>query len=129
MNFTQVKETCLYVHSLVKIRDFYHDKLGMPLISYKEGRHVFFRVGSSVLLCFIAKVTREEERLPPHFATGNQHVAFELPKREYETAMAKLEEKGIKIIHEERWPNGRHSFYFLDPEDNVLEIVEPGMWD
>ena len=129
MEYTQIKETCLYVESLEKIREFYSNVLSMPVISYKEGRHVFFRVGSSVLLCFIAEVTKAEKNLPPHFGNGNQHIAFEVPASTYQDAKATLTEKGVQITHEQEWPHSRYSFYFNDPEGNVLEIVVPGIWE
>lgn len=51
MNFLQIKETCIYCHDLDKAREFYHGKLGLPVISHITGKHIFFQVGGSVLLC------------------------------------------------------------------------------
>ena len=129
MILRQIKETCLYISDLEKAWHFYHDKLGLPLISRAEGRHIFFRVGTSVLLCFIPESTRKEQVLPPHFGGGNQHLAFEVNPEDYEHWKRKIEEAGIPIIHQEIWKDKLESFYFLDPEDNVLEIVQTGMWE
>ena len=52
MNFIKIKDTCLYIKDLERAREFYHEILELPLISYVEGKHIFFRAGSSVLLCF-----------------------------------------------------------------------------
>lgn len=129
MKISHIKENCLYVSDLDRTRDFYHYQLGMPLISFVDGRHVFFRVGSSVLLCFLPEVTKAEKTLPPHFAYGPQHLAFEVPWEDYEQWKEKLKQFNIKIIHEQHWKADRYSMYFHDPDGHVLEIVPPGIWE
>ena len=129
MEFTQIKETCLYVEDLDRTAAFYHGKLGLEIISKVEGRHVFFRAGTSVLLCFIAAATREETQLPPHYAEGKQHLAFEVLPEHYDREKSKVEESGILITHVQPWKDGFTSFYFEDPDGHVLEVVPAGMWD
>jgi catechol 2,3-dioxygenase-like lactoylglutathione lyase family enzyme len=129
MNIRQIKETCLYVSDLERTEYFYHQLLGFPQIGRVEGRHVFFRVGPSVLLCFIAEVTRADTQLPPHYGQGQLHVAFEVSPEEYEDCKERIMKKGIKIIHEQEWRKGIFSFYFRDFDGNLLEIVPGGMWD
>jgi catechol 2,3-dioxygenase-like lactoylglutathione lyase family enzyme len=128
MKITQIKETCLYIKDIPGARQFYHEVMGFPIISEVDGRHIFFRTGKSVLLCFIAEVTREDDTLPPHFAFGNQHLAFEVASGSYEQEKQNIRDKGIKIIHEQPWHDHYESFYFLDYEQNVLEIVPEGLW-
>lgn len=60
MNIKRIKETCLYVTDLDATTAFYAGKLGLPLLSKVPGRHVFFRAGETVLLCFIAGATQQE---------------------------------------------------------------------
>lgn len=129
MNFTQIKETCLYVDDLDKAQEFYQGKLGMPSISKVNGRHIFFRCGTSVLLCFNPEATREEKNLPPHFAKGKQHLAFEVSKADYEKTLNKVKEEGIWITHFQKWKGDLESFYFEDPFGHVLEIVPQGIWE
>ncbi len=128
MQIGQIKETCLYIHDLDQAYQFYHEIMKFPLISRVEGRHVFFRVGKSVLLCFISSATRNETQLPPHYAEGKQHIAFECNKVEYEEWKRHLIMHNVAIIAETEWPGGYESFYFHDPEGHVLEIVQEGMW-
>tara|TARA_Y100001936_G_C15811460_1_gene526874 strand:+ start:45 stop:434 length:390 start_codon:yes stop_codon:yes gene_type:complete len=128
MDFTQIKETCLYVSDLDQSYAFYHDKLGFPVISKVPNRHVFFRLGSSVLLCFLPEVTKVEKELPPHFAYGKQHIAFEVAKLKYEATKKKFLALGIQITHHQKWPGSFESFYFEDPDGHVLEVVPTGMW-
>ena len=128
MQFSQIKECCLYIKNLDQAEAFYHGKLGLPLISKVPGRHIFFRAGSSVLLCFIAEVTAKEKELPPHFASGQQHMAFSCPPDQYKAWKQLVASKGIEIVHEQEWPGEFLSFYFHDPEGHVLEVVQEGMW-
>ena len=129
MNISRIKETCIYVTDLERTKDFYAGKLGLPLISVVQGRHIFFRAGESVLLCFLAAVTQQEKELPPHGAQGSVHFAFEVTKEEYPAALQKIKEAGIEILHEHTWKERLHSFYFHDPDNNLVEILEEGLWD
>ncbi|GAB3178598.1 VOC family protein [Telluribacter humicola] len=129
MQFTQIKETCLYVSDLERSRAYYQDRLGLELISFVEGSHVFFRAGTSVLLCFLPEVSRAKQSPPPHYAAGKQHIAFEAPAEQYDTLLRAIQEQGIDVYHHEVWARGARSFYFDDPDGHVLEVVETGMWD
>lgn len=129
LSFTQIKETCLYVTDLARTRAFYEGKLGLECFSEVEGRHIFFRAGRSVLLCFIAEATKSDESLPPHFGYGQQHFAFECTQTDYDAWRQKLVDADIPIVQDVTWPRGGRSFYFHDPDMNVAEIVEEGIWD
>lgn len=129
MKFLKIKETCLYVHDLVGAKKFYEQVLELPLISYVENKHVFFKAGSSVLLLFNPDDSMLKKSPPPHYGEGNQHFAFEVNDGDYELAKQWIQSKGIVITEEVVWPSGKKSFYFDDPENNVLEIVpDAGIW-
>lgn len=129
LNFTQIKETGIYVKDLERTRHFYQDQLGLELIVLTKGRHVFFRAGTSVLLCFIAEATQQDTQLPPHYGTGNIHFAFETERNQYEAWKKKITTEGIAIEQETTWRDGLKSFYFRDPDGHLVEIVEPGIWE
>lgn len=130
MEFTRIKETCLYLHDLEKAKSFYHGTLGLPVINYVEGKHLFLRVGSSVLLCFNPSDSRQKTSPPAHYGGGKQHFAFEVSADDYARSKEEVRSKGIPITAEMTWQSGRESFYFEDPEGNVLEIVpDRGVWD
>jgi catechol-2,3-dioxygenase len=130
MNFLKIKETCLYVHDLELAKKFYEETLGLSAINYVPGKHLFLRAGSSVLLIFNPEDSKKKSSPPPHYASGNQHFAFEVRATEYQSAKDELKSKGIKIIDEVVWKSGKESFYFKDPEGNILEIVpDEGIWD
>ena len=129
MNICRIKETCLYVKDLEQTKSFYTTILELPVISSVPNRHVFFRAGESVLLCFIAEKTVQETILPPHGANGQIHFAFEVPQSGYNNAREKIAAHSIPILHNHVWPNGKHSFYFHDPDKHLVEIIEEGLWD
>jgi catechol 2,3-dioxygenase-like lactoylglutathione lyase family enzyme len=128
MKFARIKETCIYVNDLDATETFYHTQLGLPVISKVKGRHIFFRAGESVLLCFIADQTEKEAELPPHGARGSVHFAFEVSKDNYAETLESLQKMGITILHEHRWKGGLRSFYFHDPDGNLGEVIEEGLW-
>lgn len=129
MEFAKIKETCLYVTNLERSKTFYHGQLGLPIISEVAGRHLFLRAGSSVLLLFISEVSRQSTEVPPHFGSGNLHLAFECSKDDYFKWKQRIELSNITIEHEHNWGNGFLSFYFRDPDQHCLEVVMTGMWE
>lgn len=124
-----IKETCLYVSDLDRTTKFYHGLLGLPVKGRVDDRHVFFEVGNCMLLCFIAETSKQEQVLPPHFATGKQHMAFGISLDEYQDWKDKIEKLGIEITYEHHWRGEIYSFYFNDPDANVIEIVPNELWD
>lgn len=129
MNISSIKETCIYMEDLEAARRFYHNVLGLPVIGEVRGKHIFFRAGTSVLLCFNPQDSREKKSPPGHYASGKQHFAFEVPASDYESAKKEIASHDITITDEVTWHNGERSFYFEDPAGNVVEILpEGGIW-
>lgn len=130
MNILHIKESSLYVKDLQQTEDFYSGKLGLKVLGKVEGHHVFFKAGSSVLLCFIASSTNSGYmRIPPHGASGQIHFAFEVNSEDYEPAKEEISQKGILIIHEQEWKKNARSFYFRDPDGHLVEVAQKGIWD
>jgi catechol 2,3-dioxygenase-like lactoylglutathione lyase family enzyme len=123
-----VKEVCLYCHNLEQAESFYGEVLGFKLYGKVTNRHVFFQAGGIMLLIFNPTSTALDKKLPPHFANGVQHIAFEANIGEYDLWKSRLHAHGVKILIEQEWASGRHSFYFYDPHGHLVEIAEPGIW-
>ena len=128
LRINQIKETCLYVADLARTEQFYAETLNLPLIGKSPGRHVFFRAGASVLLCFNSAITANDEHLPPHDGVGRLHFAWEVPSEQYDAWKKFITEKEIVIEKEVLWRKSIKSFYFRDPDKHLLEIVTPGLW-
>lgn len=123
-----IHEAALYVDDLRAAEGFWR-RLGLELFGRAEGRHVFFRAGSDMLLLFDAAATREEGDVPAHGAEGPGHVAFDVPDRAaLDEWRRRLEEAGVEIEHEHDWPSGGRSIYFRDPSGNSLEFITRGSW-
>jgi len=129
MSFTKIKETCIYSKDLGAAKKFYEGTLGLPVISYVEAKHVFFRVGESVLLCFNPDDSRHKKSPPGHYAIGKTHFAFEVSPADYPVWEKKLDAAGVPITDRVVWTSGQESLYFEDPAGNVLEIVPKGVWE
>ena len=130
MNARKIKETCLYIRDLEKAKEYYNGLLNFPVISYLPGKHLFLRVGDSVLLCFNPEDSKSKISPPAHYASGKQHLAFEVSASVYEQTKEDLKAKGIAIVDTVVWDSSAESFYFEDPEGNVLEVVpDRGVWD
>jgi catechol 2,3-dioxygenase-like lactoylglutathione lyase family enzyme len=129
MEIKKIKEICLYVSDLANTKAFYHGKLRFDVIGEVQDRHVFFRAGESVLLCFISEASKQGGTLPPHYGSGQLHLAFEVTKQDYPDWKQKVKGLGIPIEQEYDWGNGYLSFYFRDPDQHLLEIIMEGMWE
>lgn len=129
MKLEGIKETCLYTTDLEEAKAFYHSLLGLEIVSYVPNRHLFLRVGYSVLLIFNPEDSQQKISPPPHYGKGPLHLAFEVAPQEYDDWKKKIKSLGIPIIDEVIWGSGQESFYFPDPAGHVLEIVPEGIWD
>lgn len=129
MKFKRIKETCIYIDDVVRTKAFYHGLLQLPVISAVENKFIFFRAGDSVLLCFVATESEKQTELPPHGARGRIHFAFEVERSAYDLTLDAMHKKNIPILHEQVWQHGIRSFYFHDPDENVVEVLEEGLWE
>jgi catechol 2,3-dioxygenase-like lactoylglutathione lyase family enzyme len=127
LEISGILETVLYVTDIDRAERFYTDVIGLSRIGKQAGRHVFFRVGSGVLLLFQAAATRQTKSVPPHGADGEIHVCFTVPAAEYAAWKERVATRGIAVEQETVWPRGR-SFYFRDPDGNLLELADADIW-
>ncbi len=124
---TGVLETCLYFTDEQRTERFYAAILGMRLLDREPGRSLFFRAGRSVFLLFRASASLRGATLPPHGASGAVHTCFEVAPEQYEPWKEHLSSHGVAVVQEARWERGL-SFYFHDPDQNLLEIANIDIW-
>ena len=73
----QLFEAALYTNDLAAAERFYHDTLGLEIVSRMDDRGLAFRCGATVLLVFDRARTRVPDAgVPTHGATGEGHIAF-----------------------------------------------------
>jgi catechol 2,3-dioxygenase-like lactoylglutathione lyase family enzyme len=128
-----ILETAIYARDLAAAKAFYGGMLGLPVIAEVEGRHVFFRVGTGVLLIFDPAATAVPSTnpalpVPVHGAWGAGHVCFAASREEIALWRERLARAGVEIEAEFDWPNGARSIYVRDPAGNSIEFAEPRLW-
>jgi catechol 2,3-dioxygenase-like lactoylglutathione lyase family enzyme len=121
-------EAAVYVDDLDRAEAFYRDLFRLDVIGREAGRHVFFRVGDSVLLLFRAEETLKGKTLPAHGAKGPGHIALGIAREAVEDWRRRLQQHGVAVEKEVTWPRGGWSLYFRDPAGNSVELVTPGCW-
>lgn len=124
----QLIECGAYVDDLVRAETFYREVLGLEMIAKMADRHVFFKVGNSVLLLFLADATLKGDVLPSHGTRGPGHFALGIPTDSLDEWRARLLSHGVAIEHETTWPRGGRSLYFRDPAGNSVELITRGIW-
>lgn len=124
-----ILETCLYVDDLDAATRFYAHVMGLELISRRDDRHLFLRLGESMLLLFLPEASSEAtSELPTHGTQGAGHIAFHVPPQRLDDWRRRLEECQVPIEQVVDWPNGARSLYFRDPAGNSLELASRGLW-
>lgn len=130
----RVLETALYCDDLARARGFYVDVLGARVL-LDTARLVALDVGgASVLLLFQRGATREPLPtpggvVPPHGASGAQHLAFAIDASELDAWRTRLVASAVPIESEVTWPRGGTSLYVRDPDGHSVELVTPGLWE
>lgn len=127
-------ECALYAADLDAAEAFYGGVIGLAVITRQPGRHVFFRVGASVLLVFDPAATRRPPDpaaplpVPPHGAEGAGHYCFAVPAASLEHWRGHLTRAGTAIEADFSWPGGARSLYVRDPAGNSVEFADPALW-
>ncbi len=128
-----VLEAAIYMDDLEEAKAFYGGVLGLEEVTAREGNHVFFRCGTTVVLVFDPTKTTKQSldarlAIPPHGSSGASHICFGASGNQLDHWKILLQEKGVAIESEITWPNGARSFYFRDPGGNSLEVAQPRLW-
>ena len=129
-----VVETCLYSDDLPRSIRFYQEQLGLRLLQSMERLCVFSVADKQVLLIFRSGGTLEPVPtpgglIPPHDAAGQLHIAFAVSKEDFAAWEQHLIARGITIESKVNWSSGGQSIYFRDPDNHLLELATPGLWE
>jgi catechol-2,3-dioxygenase len=128
-----ILEAALYVDDLDAAEQFYGEVLALEKIQRVTDRHVFYRVGATVLLIFNADETEKpplnpDMPVPPHGARGPGHVCLSLSRDQIAVMRKHLLDWNVPLDAEFDWPNGACSLYVRDPAGNSVEFAEPHLW-
>lgn len=117
-------------HCAINVRDldrsleFYTEILGLKISAreyQKPGIEYFLDCGPSLIGLIQGDPAGEKHPLQEG-GTGGNHVSFRVSTRDFDAAHEDLIRKGVKILYakkrEKSW-----SLYFLDPDENKLEIT------
>ncbi|MBD3217955.1 MAG: glyoxalase/bleomycin resistance/extradiol dioxygenase family protein [candidate division Zixibacteria bacterium] len=125
---SHVIETGIYIKDLKAAKDFYKDVLGLEPFIEKLERHLFYKIGNTILIIFNPDATMEEHYLPPHGARGIGHIAIEIDPEDTDAWREHLKKHDVEILKEASFGGGV-SLYFHDPGQNLIELITKGSWD
>jgi catechol 2,3-dioxygenase-like lactoylglutathione lyase family enzyme len=128
-----ILETCVYVTDMKRSREFYSGLFGYSIMNSDERFCAFNVGGKQVLILFLQGsdlegTTRPFGFIPPHDSRGRGHVGFSIPAESLPAWRKRLDERGIRVESQFKWPSGGTSIYFRDPDGHLLELLTPGVW-
>ncbi|MBK1789737.1 hypothetical protein [Persicirhabdus sediminis] len=128
-----ILEAVIYADDLVAAEEFYNKLLVRQPLIKDEGKHIFYRLQSSMLLIFNAEQSSvqcvsDKHPIPAHGAKGPGHVCLSMMGIEPAVWRKRLAELDIELEQDITWPNDGVSLYFRDPAGNSIEIATPKMW-
>jgi catechol 2,3-dioxygenase-like lactoylglutathione lyase family enzyme len=124
-----IMEISIYVYNLDEAEAFYKNLFDLKPYSRSGQRHVFFRIGDTMLLLFDPAESRKGGSVPGHGAEGPSHVAFRIGHGDLDFWRKRLISMNIEIEQEYNWSSGGRSIYFRDPSGNSVELVTPDTWE
>lgn len=129
-----ILETALYVQDLTRASEFYQRVFHFKIMTESDRLVALDVVGKSVLLLFKAGTTHEPLTIssgviPGHHSAGPYHYAFAIHQTAVEEWVAYLDSLSIVIESRVTWPRGGQSIYFRDPDQNLVELITPGVWE
>src|SRR5262245_9133504 len=121
-------ETSLYVDDLDRSIKFYQALFNFPVMVSLPRMAALAVPNSQVLLLFKKKGSLSGAPGGSHDGDGQLHLAFGIPREEFESWDERLQELGVTISERVTWDRGGRSIYFRDPDGHLIELATPGTW-
>ena len=126
-------ETALYVDDKKRSVRFFREVMGLEIMLETDRLTAFNDGADGVLLIFARGQSVDGEQtptgfIPGHDGSGQLHMAFKIAADSYDEWRSHLRAADVTELSEVTWPAGGRSYYFEDPDRNVLEIATPGLW-
>jgi catechol 2,3-dioxygenase-like lactoylglutathione lyase family enzyme len=121
------------VDSLDHSAEFYRRVFGFEVMLRDERMCALTVPGRQVLLLFRRGGSTQPSEtpfgvIPPHDASGPQHLCFSITHDAFAEWRAHLQTLGIIIESELVQPHGGSSLYFRDPDGHSIEVGTSGLW-
>jgi catechol 2,3-dioxygenase-like lactoylglutathione lyase family enzyme len=123
-----ILETALYVDDLQRSAQFYQSIFGFEIIDGEGTRLWSLGVAERQILLLCKKGASANMARGAHDGDGHLHLAFAIPAEELRAWELWLAERGVAIEEKMNWPRGGCSLYFRDPDQHILEVATPGVW-
>src|SRR5687768_5391824 len=128
----RIYESALYCDDLERATAFYHDVLGLEIVTLGPRLVALSAGGGSFLLLFkrgasLEGIETPGGRIPPHDGSGPVHLAFAIEAGDVPAWEKRLLVKNIPVESRVTWPAGGESLYFRDPEGHSVELAIPGI--
>ncbi|HML18118.1 MAG TPA: VOC family protein [Bryobacteraceae bacterium] len=134
MKINGIAETALYVADVHRSAEFYQRLFHLPRLLGDDDLCALGVPGNAVLL-FFRKGSRPEPletpggTIPPHGGSGSMHFAMKISADAIGQCVDELQQHGIAIESTVHWPQGGTSLYFRDPDQHLVELITPGVWE
>ena len=126
-----LSELVLIVDDVPKAAEFYERVVGLKLEHMTDDTWAWFFAGTPdrrqrVALHKGTLLFEEHSPYPAGDRFGRVHFAFEVARDELHTEVARVRAAGVDVFGpvELEWMNAR-SYYFYDPDGNLLEFWSP----
>lgn len=129
-----IVETCLYVAELARSIEFYRRVLGLRLL-FSDDRMASISVADRHLLLLFRKGgTPQPVRTPGGVIPAGHgdcpvHLGLAIAQADFDAWERRLGEFGVAIESRVNWGRGGRSLYFRDPDQNLVELLTPGVWE
>ena len=123
MRILSTHHVSLSTPDLARLRAFYGDALGLPIVGgFAQHQIVFFDAGGVAI-----EIEQVDPSSPGAGRSGWNHVAWEVA--DVDEAYAELSARGVPFhVPPEDFPPGAPSMriaFFADPDGNVIELIQP----
>jgi catechol 2,3-dioxygenase-like lactoylglutathione lyase family enzyme len=129
-----IVESCLYVEHVPRAVAFYRDVLGLRVLAQDERMASLSVADRQLLLLFrrgatLAAMEIPGGVIPPHDGSGPLHIGLAVDRADLEAWEQRLTAANVAIESCVDWPRGGKSLYSRDPDDNLVELLTPGVWE